>query len=784
MRYIDVKLDGTSVQMEPVVIRQYNNLVDTVAVKLKSDMDGLVVEDYNVFIQTDLIRRDKIPLAPCPSSVDIVVEEGYLGYTWPIDSAVTRYKGILRFEVQLEHKTDAAIPIWQSEVCELITVAPNICDNAKLGDDGPAILQEVYQQLQTLGDQAEQAEASATSAAASETNAATSNQNAATHEQAAKGYADAAEQFATAAGDGTIPTELSDMRVGSDGTTTYATAGARVTGEISELNATMMPRKNIFNKSKVIDGSYVSYSSGYVFSNTGFTRSDYIQVSASTAYVVNNYTSLQMAFYDNSKHYISGFYYGNESLTFTTPSTAAYIRFSVQKYMIDDFQIELGIKPTFYEEYQYKIDGDNIGDKTIDLSAPKYIDYYTQFIDTSKATIGKYYDRLSESLQISSDTAYIPKIKIESGKTYYYKGIFNYYCTVINLDGTKFALSDVTSDNGVAGNLTAVKDGYIYITLNVSGGEIIWSPMFCDGFLPDNYIDGHIFNLKIDGQGIDLGPSVRQVTVKTDGKGDYTGIRQAMDAISPDKYNNYIIEVYPGTYDIKSEYSEEEWVDDGSFKGLVVKDFVTIRGIGNKEDIILTAIDTEYKVNISALNLKNTCGLENITVKGEKLRYVIHDDYADAGQGEYKRICKNCIFEGTDLNASYNVVYGSGLKQGANWIFEQCIFSYTDKSNGGTFSTHNNTRWERGAKLCFKNCRFKAGTDGTGGLFILGTLVTGANGLITNIEIIGSKIKTILFNNQEGIGNLFTISGYGNDIENFSYQINDGHTYLDYVDLI
>ena len=156
MRYIEIKLDGTPIQMEPVTIRQYNNLVDTAVVKLKSDMDGLVVEDYNVFVQTDLVRRDKIPLTPCRSSVDIVVEEGYLGYTWPIDSAVTRYTGVLQFEVQLEHKTDAAIPIWQSEVCKLITVAPNICDNTALGDDGPAILQEVYQQLQTLDDKAEQ----------------------------------------------------------------------------------------------------------------------------------------------------------------------------------------------------------------------------------------------------------------------------------------------------------------------------------------------------------------------------------------------------------------------------------------------------------------------------------------------------------------------------------------------------------------------------------------------------------------------------------------------------
>ena len=207
MRYIEIKLDGTPIQMEPVTIRQYNNLVDTVMVKLKSDMDGLVVEDYNVFVQTDLVRRDKIPLTPCRSSVDIVVEEGYLGYTWPIDSAVTRYTGVLQFEVQLEHKTDAAIPIWQSEVCKLITVAPNICDNTALGDDGPAILQEVYQQLQTLDDQADQAAASATNAAESErlagisaTDAAASNQNAATHEQAAKDYTDAAEQSATAAG--------------------------------------------------------------------------------------------------------------------------------------------------------------------------------------------------------------------------------------------------------------------------------------------------------------------------------------------------------------------------------------------------------------------------------------------------------------------------------------------------------------------------------------------------------------------------------------------------------
>lgn len=33
MRYIGIKLDSTPIQMEPVTIRQYNNLVDTVVVK-------------------------------------------------------------------------------------------------------------------------------------------------------------------------------------------------------------------------------------------------------------------------------------------------------------------------------------------------------------------------------------------------------------------------------------------------------------------------------------------------------------------------------------------------------------------------------------------------------------------------------------------------------------------------------------------------------------------------------------------------------------------------------
>ena len=240
MRYIGIKLDSTPIQMEPVTIRQYNNLVDTVVVQLKSDMDGLVVEDYNVFVQTDLVRRDKIPLAPCRSSVDIAVEEGYLGYTWPIDSAVTRYKGILQFEVQLEHKTDVAIPIWQSEVCELITVAPNICDNAALGDDGPAILQEVYQQLQTLDDQAEQAAASAADASESKRLAATSAANAATHEQAAKDYADAAEQSATAAGQSATQAGRSATQAGQSATL----AGQSVSDALASQNAAAISATN------------------------------------------------------------------------------------------------------------------------------------------------------------------------------------------------------------------------------------------------------------------------------------------------------------------------------------------------------------------------------------------------------------------------------------------------------------------------------------------------------------------------------------------------------------
>lgn len=165
MRYINVKLDDTAIQMEPTVIRQYNNLVDTVVINIKKDIDGLDVQDFNAFIQTDNARRDKIPLASCTSSPNVVIYEGYLGFLWPIDAASTRYHGKLLFEVQLEHKTDAAIPIWQSEVCELITVAPNICDNTALGDDGPAILQEVTQKLAQIDDQVDRAEGAAQTAA-------------------------------------------------------------------------------------------------------------------------------------------------------------------------------------------------------------------------------------------------------------------------------------------------------------------------------------------------------------------------------------------------------------------------------------------------------------------------------------------------------------------------------------------------------------------------------------------------------------------------------------------
>ena len=276
---------------------------------------------------------------------------------------------------------------------------------------------------------------------------------------------------------------------------------------------------------------------------------------------------------------------------------------------------------------------------------------------------------------------------------------------------------------------------------------------------------------------------VNTIVVDANGSGDYTTLRAAVESIqNPSQTNQYEIKILPGTYDISSEYTAQEWaVEDSSFVGLMIPDYTTLIGVGNKEEVIITASDTTQRTYVSTLNLRNTSGLKNLTVRASNLRYTIHDDYATAGQEKYVRTVENCDFYGENLKLIY--VYGCGIKEGAEFHIKNCSFN-TDVQSNFSFLMHNNTNWSRNAFVEIENCRFNPYATSYGCLFA--SMTNGAK--LTYVTLKGNKMKKLRLNENSpslyGAGIVFKVSGYANVIDSADIVNTDGQDYSSYIDLI
>lgn len=205
------------------------------------------------------------------------------------------------------------------------------------------------------------------------------------------------------------------------------------------------------------------------------------------------------------------------------------------------------------------------------------------------------------------------------------------------------------------------------------------------------------------------------VTVKKDGLGDYTTLRGAIDSITDASRDNpYRIEIYPGTYNVMADYTEEEIREADvpeyhqGFVGPLLGDGVSLVGVGCRDDIIIYGtLDPEtynstIRGNISTLNTQGTMRLENLTVVSLYLRYCVHDDfYAVSSTEQYDRVVRNCRFDmqrnvttTTDDNIILPNSYGAGMDgKGMNSLFDNCDFStglgiHTAGSNSA-FPTHH-----------------------------------------------------------------------------------------------
>lgn len=140
------------------------------------------------------------------------------------------------------------------------------------------------------------------------------------------------------AGNGTVPSELTDIRIGYDGTS-YSTAGEAVRKQLLGINEKLTKTtnpdgnklvsskygaNNLINKNDLIAGYYIN-GSGIMTQSADWYATDYIDVS-NNVYINPQQGVGLSSWYDSGKNFISSF---TPSGPVSVPSGAKYIRSSI-----------------------------------------------------------------------------------------------------------------------------------------------------------------------------------------------------------------------------------------------------------------------------------------------------------------------------------------------------------------------------------------------------------------------------------------------------------------------
>lgn len=121
---------------------------------------------------------------------------------------------------------------------------------------------------------------------------------------------------------------------------------------------------NIIDTQTVLDGRYIEFATGLVGISPDYVATDFLPVKPNTSYRTTSNNNQQYAFYNVNKIYISGqaTAIGGE---FTTPTTAVYARFTINKDILDSVMVaESSIFPSSYVPHSMKIAKNILFDET------------------------------------------------------------------------------------------------------------------------------------------------------------------------------------------------------------------------------------------------------------------------------------------------------------------------------------------------------------------------------------------------------------------------------------
>lgn len=367
------------------------------------------------------------------------------------------------------------------------------------------------------------------------------------------------------------------------------------------------------------------------------------------------------------------------------------------------------------------------------------------------------YCAVDDYLEVNPSTDYIFTYGYEGSDNKKYRAPFipTLYCWY---DSSKTFISG--GQNPTGGLLTSPSNAK-YLRVSFSASNLTRELMIAEGPVSLPYVEyGSVTQIK----------KHEPFSAYYNGTSNLKNFLNSLNATKEYPYNVYIPE---GEYNTLSWFTADEQAEN-DFVGFFVPDYITLIGMGSRENVIFTASFASRNKLVSVINLAGTSGLKNLTVIGTMTRYGVHDDFAYRFNSDetYERNVENCHFKAIDCY--YQNSYGSGYKNGCKAVFKNCKFeSNAQKCFGWHSGNYSGTI---AGDFTYENCEFVSRSIPS---LCFGGMVSG---LTHKIHLIGCKFQSLEMREEltnSGSGLDFDIDGYGNTknfIENVT--VTDGKNYF------
>lgn len=557
------------------------------------------------------------------------------------------------------------------------------------------------------------------------------------------------------------------------------------------------PGRNLLDISKVAVGYYVEYSTGNLVANADNKATDYIKLSPNTMYTLSNQSPqvstkdiAQLAFYDATKMYVSGMVNSGtqSSITFTTGANVEYVRITILSVITSGMMLETGSTVNAYVPYKLAVSKADLPTITVD-DLPEEALYQPpgqivtkavgkNLLDISNVTPGYYVDYSNGSLVANVDNKATDYIALKPNTTYTLSSQVNKDISQLAFYTSGKVYVSGLANLGSQESITFTTGATVYfmrvsIPTSVTTGVMLEKGPAMSSYEPYGF---KIVASDLPEEAL-YQPGGVTIKVNQNGTGDFSSLRAAIASITDaSALKPYTVEIYEGVYDIFGYYTVAE-LNNSTFDGLRIPDYVSIKGIGDKKKVILQGFlpdeDTEVTFashgRISTLCPLGNGRIENLTATGKNLRYVVHDDY------DYPNatlIVKNCDFiryKGVGRNFGGKQAWGEGSWDGQTKIFEDVYF-FTEWEDYFAYTTHNTAGNTKKSYHKFTNCKFFATSSANSIRF------SSLDGQEETIELIGCKYNGGILVDPISpyTGSKYTLNGYGNDVVPVNFTNTDG----------